>query len=74
MTFSDGFYCGKINAHKMRHGKGLFKYPAGDTYIGEWKDDIFHGQGIYIFREGQVYDGTLKNGMKDGQGIYYYDN
>ncbi len=37
MAFSDGYYVGQINSHKMRHGNGLFKYPAGDIYIGGWK-------------------------------------
>jgi hypothetical protein len=52
MTFADGYYIGQINPQKMRHGKGLFKYPVGDVYLGGWKDDFFHGQGIYIFASG----------------------
>jgi len=37
MAFTDGYYMGQINSYKMRHGKGLFKYHAGDVYMGDWK-------------------------------------
>ena len=30
----------------------LFKYPSGNTYTGEWRDDNKHGQGTYTWADG----------------------
>jgi hypothetical protein len=46
MDFSDGKYVGQINSGKCRHGKGIFHYPLGDTYFGDWREDYFHGEGV----------------------------
>ena len=61
---------------------GSFTFPpdsdfAGDTYIGEWKDNELNGQGTYIFGPdsdfaGDVYIGEWKDNKPFGQGIYTY--
>jgi hypothetical protein len=43
VSFSDGIYIGQINGEKLREGKGIFSYPIGDVYFGDWKEDYFHG-------------------------------
>jgi len=73
VAFADGKYRGQVSAEKLREGKGIFYYPAGDVYFGDWKQDFFHGEGVYIFRSGEIYEGALKQGLKDGFGTYYYD-
>ena len=55
-----------INGVKM--GKGIYYYPNGDTYLGDWENNAFHGQGIYIFASGERYEGSLRKGKKDGYG------
>ena len=29
-----------------REEKGIYEYPNGDMFVGDWKNDKFHGQGI----------------------------
>ena len=58
----------------LRNQKGIYHYPNGDKYVGEWKDDRFHGHGIYLFANGERYEGTLFEGAKHGQGVYHYVN
>lgn len=41
-----GHYIGQIKDSTNRHGKGLYKYPNGDLYFGDWVDDFFTGKGI----------------------------
>lgn len=43
VTFPDGKYVGQLTASQLREGKGIFYYPVGDVYFGEWKEDYFHG-------------------------------
>ena len=41
----------------MKNGKGIYHYPNGDKYVGEWKDDKFHGVGMYLFANGERFEG-----------------
>ena len=68
------FYESFIRIQDLRNNKGIYHYPNGDKYVGEWKDDRFHGVGIYLFANGERYEGTLYEGAKDGKGKYYYVN
>lgn len=52
VTFPDGKYVGQLTANQLREGKGIFYYPVGDVYFGEWKEDYFHGEGVYLFKSG----------------------
>ena len=54
---------------------GSYIYPedsewAGDTYIGEWKDNKNHGQGTYTWANGDKYVGEYKDNKRHGQGTY----
>ena len=58
---------------------GSYIYPedsewAGDTYIGEWKDDKRHGQGTYTWVDGEKYVGEYKDNKRHGQGTYIWAN
>ena len=45
-------------------------YRNGDTYDGEWKDNLEDGKGVYTFKNGTVYDGDFVEGKKEGKGTY----
>ena len=44
------------------HGKGELMYESGNTYKGEYKDDLKHGTGIYTWVSGKKIEGTWLNG------------
>jgi hypothetical protein len=44
------------------HGRGLFKWPDGRSYEGEYVDDKKEGQGLFIWPDGRRYDGEWKEG------------
>ena len=53
---------------KLNLSKGIFTWPNGDTYEGEYKDDIRNGFGIYKYKDGNRYEGEWKNDQKNGKG------
>jgi len=60
-------------------GTGIFIYPNGDIYKGEWLDNMRHGEGTITYegsaaRRGDIYDGTWKENMRHGKGIYSWSN
>ncbi len=60
-----------------KHGPGIYLYLAdnefkGDTYVGEYMNDIKNGQGTYIWKDGFKYTGNWLDNNQDGQGIYIY--
>ena len=58
----------------MRSGKGIYTYPNGDKYLGEWKHDKFHGQGIINKIEFGKYIGKWKADLEHGQGAMTFNN
>ena len=46
----------------------------GDTYEGEWRNDMPNGQGTYIFANGDKYVGNFKDDKYNGQGTYTHAN
>lgn len=74
-TYSDSArYEGEMTPQGLKQGRGIYHYPNGDKYLGEWHADHFNGQGVYIFAMGERFEGELSNGKKHGKGIYYYLN
>ena len=57
-----------------RHGKGLFIWKDGETYLGYWVNDKREGEGTNTYANGNTYQGYYKNGKKDGFGIYKWKN
>jgi hypothetical protein len=53
-----------------QNGKGTYKWPEGDVYTGQWKNDKFNGQGTYKWPAGHVYTGQWKSNLSNGQGTY----
>ena len=53
----------------IKNGFGLFKDEVGNSYVGEWKDNMQHGQGKLITTNGG-YQGTFNNNNRTGKFIY----
>jgi hypothetical protein len=52
-------------------GKGVFIWPDGRKYEGEYKDDKKEGYGEFEWDGGKKYKGYWKNGKQHGEGILY---
>ena len=53
------------------NGKGVFEWPDGRKYEGEYKNDKKEGHGVFTWPDGRQYDGNWKNGRQDGEGKFY---
>ena len=40
-----------------KSGEGIFIFPDGSKYIGEYENDKTHGEGTFTFSNGSVYSG-----------------
>jgi len=38
-------------------GVGFIEFKNGDTYTGEFGNDMFHGQGAYTYKDGRIFSG-----------------
>jgi hypothetical protein len=57
------------------NGEGVYSYPDGSQYSGEFRNAKMHGQGAYVYaRRGEKYVGEWRNGVINGQGTYYYSS
>jgi len=36
-----------------KHGYGIYTYPDGRSYKGQWADGKQHGEGVFITPQGQ---------------------
>jgi hypothetical protein len=44
-------------------------YPNGDSYEGEWNNDVREGFGLLRFSKGDQYEGEWANDKMNGKGI-----
>ncbi len=51
-----------------KNGTGIFLYPSGAKYVGQFKDGEIHGIGACYYSDGSVYRGEWKNRFPDGLG------
>ena len=67
-SYHDGSeYSGDFKKGK-REGYGIYIYPGGDRYEGEWLDNIHHGKGKFTrASDGKTTEGMQKHGRKDGE-------
>ena len=56
------------------NGNGIYEWPNGRTYEGEYINGIKEGKGIFKWSNGKIFDGYFKNGNPDGNGILKYNN
>ena len=53
---------------------GTLTFKNGDTYTGEFKNNLRDGQAIFTFANGDMYNGEFKNDKRHGRGITTYAN
>ena len=53
---------------------GSYQYPSGETYSGEWKNNLFDGDGVFLYQNGDRYVGQFKKDLPEGKGTYQYKN
>ena len=65
-------YEGLIKENRM-HGRGSYKWPNGDNYIGEYHNGLRNGYGEMIYHsKNEHYKGRWQDGLYHGQGQYWY--
>lgn len=52
------------------NGFGVFIWPDGRRYEGEYLDDKKHGKGVFTFSDGKKYSGLWVNGKQHGEGEF----
>lgn len=72
----DSFAGDYVNGKK--NGRGTYMYfGSGDSYNGQWKEDMKHGMGRMEYkgkgREGE-YQGYWENDRRHGEGVFTYQN
>ena len=55
-----------------RDGQGVYLFPSGSRYVGEFTDGEVNGDGICYYKSGGKYDGQWKNRMPQGKGARTY--
>ena len=56
-------YTGDLKDGK-RHGNGLYIYPNGDTYKGQWSSDTKEGEGTLTYNnDSYTYSGNFKKDL-----------
>ena len=55
-----------------KNGRGIFIYPSGAKYIGEFKDGEIHGVGTCYYTDGSKYQGNWENRFPQGKGKKIY--
>lgn len=41
----------------MISGRGVYTWPDGRKYEGDWKENKMHGEGIFDWNDGRLYKG-----------------
>jgi len=52
--------------------EGTFRWKAGHTYTGTWKNSLMHGLGKYTYADERTYEGEWVAGYKEGNGLFSY--
>lgn len=43
---------GLVNDNELCHVRGVFRYPGGDRYEGEYFENHMQGFGVYVWKDG----------------------
>jgi len=52
-----------------RHGYGIFKWPSGTEFLGQWKLNKREGFGYHRWANGEEYYGEFKEDTLWGKGV-----
>lgn len=53
---------------RVKHGKGIMRWPDGKQYEGDFKFDNMDGEGSMSWPDGAMYVGQYRNNLKEGIG------
>lgn len=71
----EGEMCVEIETGKIkRDGHGIYTWPDGTRYEGEWRNDKKEGRGTYTWSDGTRYEGEWLDDKKDGRGTLTREN
>jgi hypothetical protein len=57
-----------------RNGKGIFTYPDGSKYQGEFRNGKLDGWGAWFYPNGDRYVGAFRENLKHGKGTLYRED
>ena len=55
-------------------GLGIYIWPSGEKYTGQWKDSLRNGEGNHVWPSGSKYSGQWKDDKRDGEGTYAWQD
>jgi hypothetical protein len=67
----------EVNEPEIVTGSGVFLYPNGSQYDGEWKsvNGIKFRNGVGTFTSGpEKYQGEWENDLMNGEGVYHFSS
>ena len=65
-------YEGTINCEGQWQGRGIYTWPSGQIYDGEWRNGKSHGHGTFVYKSGDKYVGGFRLDDRHGFGTYSY--
>lgn len=63
-------YEGELNDDGKKHGQGMYRWPNGRTYVGEWFENQMHGEGVESWPNGSRYEGQFQGNKRHGRGTF----
>lgn len=57
-----------------KDGSGIFAYPDGSKYEGQFSNGKFQGEGIFYFANGDKYAGQFENNFPHGSGVRVHND
>lgn len=67
-VFFISFLSAQCKSGDCKNGTGIFIYPSGAKYVGQFKNGEIHGIGACYYTDGKKYQGNWKNRFQDGKG------
>ena len=58
----------------MKNGIGLYRWPDGTIYQGQWKRNSMTGYGMILYNDEKAYIGEVLNGQMHGYGEFTWKN
>ncbi len=65
-----GTYNGDFNHIDQKHGFGIYKWPDGSIFNGNFINDLRHGDGRFLWSNGDSYEGEYQEDHRSGKGSY----